>query len=74
MSLEEIESNALRLDPRSRARLAGKLLESLEALSPEENAQVWTEEAIRRDSELESDSTQARRAGDVFRDARSRLG
>ena len=35
MSIEEIEAEALELDPKARARLAGKLLESLDALSDE---------------------------------------
>ena len=73
MSIEEIEARVLKLDPRSRARLAGRLLESLEALSPEERAQVWAEEAVRRDAELESDPSRARGSEDVFRDARARL-
>lgn len=73
MNREDIEARALGLDPRSRARLAGKLLESLETLSPEENAEIWAEEALRRDAELESDPGQARGADDVFREARARL-
>ena len=74
MSIDEIEARVLKLDPRSRARLAGKLLESLETLSPEENAQVWAEEARRRDAELEADPGKGRSAEDVYRDARTRLG
>jgi hypothetical protein len=70
MSVERIEEEALKLDPRSRARLAGKLLESLESLSDEENAQLWAEEAQRRDSEPD----EAFRPGvDVVRDARAKL-
>lgn len=73
MTIEEIEAQALRLDPKARARLAGKLLESLEDLSKEENAQLWAEEAQRRDTELDSDPGAGRPATDVLRDARSRL-
>ena len=53
MSVEEIEAQALKLGPKARARLAGKLLESLEDLSDEENEQLWAEEAERRDAELD---------------------
>ncbi|MGH7151284.1 MAG: addiction module protein [Planctomycetota bacterium] len=74
MSIEEFEARALKLDPRSRARLAGRLLESLETLSPAENAQVWAEEALRRDAELRSDPSRARRGREVFRAARARFG
>jgi hypothetical protein len=74
MTIEEFEAQVLRLDAQSRARLAGKLLESLEMVSPEENAPVWAEEARRRDAELESDPGKARSADQVYRDARARLG
>jgi hypothetical protein len=73
MSIEEIEAEALKLDPKARARLAGKLLESLETLSEKEATQVWAQEAQRRDAELDADPGAARQADDVFRTARSRL-
>jgi len=47
MSIEEIEVEALKLPPDDRARLAEKLLQSLENLSDEENARLWAEEAER---------------------------
>ena len=37
MTIGEIESEALRLNPSDRARLAERLLDSLESLSEEEN-------------------------------------
>jgi hypothetical protein len=69
MSIEELETEAMKLDPKARARLAGKLLESLENLSEEENQRLWGEEARRRDS----DRGGGRSAGEVLRDARDRL-
>ena len=51
MSIEEIEAEALKLDPQARARLAEKLLESLETLSDQENERLWAEEADRRDAD-----------------------
>lgn len=74
MNLAEIEAEALKLDPASRARLAEKLLESLETLSEQENQQVWLDEAARRDADLEADPSKGRPAEGVFRDARARLG
>jgi hypothetical protein len=71
MSTEELESEALKLSPRDRARLAERLLESLESLTAEENERLWAEEAERRDARW--DSKAARPAADVLREARSRL-
>ena len=73
MSINNIEAEALRLDPKARARLARKLLESLETLSEEENERLWAEEADRRDAAWGSESEAGRPAPDVLRDARAKL-
>ena len=73
MSVEELESEVLKLNSSSRARLAEKLLRSLEDLSEEENERLWSEEALRRHAEMDSDAVKARPGKEVFRDARSRL-
>ncbi len=73
MKIEDLEVAALRLDPKSRARLAERLLESLESLSPEENARIWAEEAQRRADALEAGTLSSRPADDVFREARARI-
>jgi Putative addiction module component len=73
MNLEELETEALKLSPDLRARLAEKLLHSLEALSDAENERLWAEEALRRHDELERGAAEVRSAEHVFRDARSRL-
>jgi hypothetical protein len=73
MRIEELESEALKLDASGRARLAGKLLRSLEALSEAENEKLWAEEALRRHQEMEKGVAIGRPAEDVFRDARARL-
>jgi hypothetical protein len=49
------------------------LLESLESLSPEENARIWAEEAQRRADALEAGTLSSRPADDVFREARARI-
>lgn len=73
MSIEELEAAALQLDAKARARLAGRLLESLDELTPEENARLWAEEAERRSTALDTGSLTARPAEDVFRDARAQI-
>jgi len=73
MTTEQVESEALKLEPKARAELAEKLLRSLEDLSEEEIEQLWVKEAIRRNAELDSGSASMRDAEDVFRDARARF-
>lgn len=73
MSSEELEAEALKLTPQARAKLAGKLLESLEGLPEKENQQLWAEEALRRDVDLDEAPDKARPADVVFREARGKL-
>ena len=73
MTVEQVETEALKLDPEARAKLAEKLLRSLDDLSEEDIEQLWAEEAVRRDAEIDSGEASMRDAEDVFRDARSRL-
>ncbi|HEY6292105.1 MAG TPA: addiction module protein [Terriglobia bacterium] len=73
MSVEELENEALKLESRERARLAEKLLSSLETLSPAEAERLWAEEALRRLEELEQGKATSRPASAVLGDARSRL-
>jgi hypothetical protein len=73
MSLEKLEAEALKLDPKARARLAGKLLDSLENLSEEENARLWAEEAQRRQAEMDTHPGSGCSAEEAFRDARAKL-
>ena len=76
MSMEtaaEIEAVALKLSPRARARLAERLLHSLESLSEQENKALWIEEAQRRNQELDAESAVMRPSEEVFREVRSSL-
>lgn len=73
MTTEQVENEALKLDPEARAELAEKLLRSLEELSDEDIERLWAEEAVRRDAELDSGTASMRDADDVFRDARARI-
>lgn len=73
MTIQQIEVELLKLDVQSRARLAEKLLMSLEELSDAENERLWAEEASRRHEELAKGSTIGRSATEVIRDARIAL-
>jgi hypothetical protein len=73
MTLEDIAAEALKLNADARAKLAGKLLRSLETLSDAEIEHLWAEEALRRNEEMEKGAATGRAAEDVIRDARSRI-
>ena len=73
MSIDEIEATVLQLSPSDRARLAERLLESLDQPSDEENEKLWAEEAIRRDHQWDEDPTSGRDAAEVMRDALANL-
>lgn len=76
MNIQELEVEALKLDPKSRAKLAGKLLNSLEGieeLPEEEVTPLWAEEARRRDADMDADPDSELPAEDVFREVRSSL-
>ena len=73
MSIDEIEAAILKLGPRDRARLAEKLLESLEQLSPEEDEMLWAQEAMRRNEEWDLCLATPRPSADVLRDAYANL-
>lgn len=51
---QEIESSALSLNNKDRARLASRLLNSLEKRKESHIEKAWIDEAIRRKSEIES--------------------
>ncbi len=73
MGIEELETEVLKLDPRTRARLAERLLQSLETLSDTENEKLWADEAARRLEELETGTVAARPVDEVLRNARTQL-
>ena len=73
-SLPEIEKNALQLSAEDRARLAVRLLSSLEQTteSPEEIEKLWIAEAERRFQELRDGVVQGIPARDVFAELRNK--
>lgn len=73
MNVIDLGFEVLKLSPKDRARLAQRLLESLDTLSEPEIESLWLEEAERRDQALDADPSRAIPADEVLREARSRL-
>jgi Putative addiction module component len=73
MRIEDLEAEALKLDPKGRARLAERLLKSLDNLGPDENDRIWAEEAQRRANAQDAGMLSSRPAADVLRGARARI-
>lgn len=74
MSIEELEAEALRLDPETRAHLARVLLASLDGTSAAEIERLWLDEAVARDDELNRGAARAYPADEVLARARARRG
>lgn len=72
MSVEELKAEALRLSPEARAYLARELLASLDAMSEGEIEELWIDESIRRDEELDNGTARAYPADEVLVRARAR--
>jgi putative addiction module component (TIGR02574 family) len=73
MDPQTVEQEALLLPQEDRAKLAQKLLLSLDTLSEEESKQAWLVEADRRARELDNGNVQPISAEEVRRKARSLL-
>jgi hypothetical protein len=74
MSIDEIKTEALKLNPATRARLARDLLASLDTLEAADLEQLWLDEAVRRDDELDQGAAHLQPADEVLARARARLG
>ena len=73
MTIIDLESEVLKLAPKERARIAQRLLESLDTLSEQEIESLWLDEAERRDRALDTDPSRTIPASEVLLEARSRL-
>ncbi len=71
--LEEVLRKALALDIQDRARLAERLLASLDELSEDEAEHLWAEEAERRLKEYRAGRAKAVSAEEVHRRAQRLL-
>ena len=74
MTIDELMREALQLDPSTRAGFARELLNSLESLTDGEVEQLWVEEAVRRDAELDAGVAGTVSAEDALARARARRG
>jgi hypothetical protein len=72
MSIEELKDEALRLGPEGRAYLARELLASLDDMSESEIEELWMQEAVSRDEELDKGSARSYPVDAVFTRARAR--
>lgn len=69
----QIESKALKLPPRERARLAERLISSLDDEADVDAEELWIREGERRLDELHAGRVKGRSAAGVFRRARATL-
>ena len=73
MTVQHIEKQLMKLDANSRAKLASKLLSSLDELSEEENEKLWAQEAFRRHEDLVQGKAKSRSADVALKSARAQL-
>ena len=73
MTVQRIEKQLLKLDANSRAKLASRLLSSLDELSEDENERLWAQEALSRHEDLMRGKAKSRLADAVLKSARTRL-
>jgi putative addiction module component (TIGR02574 family) len=69
----ELESKALKLSRRARARLAQRLISSLDHRADTDTEELWLEEAARRLGELKSGKVAGIPAEKVIKKARAAL-
>lgn len=73
MNDEQLEAEVMKLGLEARARLAEKLILSLDAPSDEENLRLWVAEAERRLRDLREGRATEIPAEEVFRRARQAI-
>jgi putative addiction module component (TIGR02574 family) len=71
--VRQIESKALKLSPRERARLVERLISSLDDAVDVDAEAAWVREAERRLDELRTGKVKGKTAASVFRKARAAL-
>jgi len=72
-AFEEVMSNAMKLSPRERVRLAQRLVASLDEQSDAGVEPLWAAEAARRLEELRTGRVQGIASAEAFRKAREAL-
>lgn len=69
----DIEKQLMKLTVKDRAKLANKLLKSLENLSDVENETLWAEEAMKRHEEIVKGKAKSIKADLVFKQGKAKL-
>ena len=70
----KLEEQAQELSPKDRARLALRLIESLDQGMDEDADELWLDEAERRLADYDAGRTEARSADEVFDEIEKKLG
>jgi putative addiction module component (TIGR02574 family) len=73
MTLRLLEKEVLELPPRSRVRLAERIIESIDDYADPASEAAWDDEIERRVKEIQSGAEKGIPAGDVMKDARRAL-
>ncbi len=73
MTLRVLEKEVLQLPPRSRVRLAERIIESIDDYADRQLEEAWTAEIGRRVKEIESGTEKGIPAEQVMKDARRAL-
>lgn len=73
MNTEQLEAEIMKLSLDARAKLAERIILSLDAPSDEENLQLWVQEAERRLKDLREGKAKEIPAEDVFQRARAAI-
>ena len=73
MNAEQLEAEIMKLSLDARARLAERIILSLDAPSDEENLWLWVQEAERRLKDLREGKAKEVPAEEVFRKARAAI-
>jgi putative addiction module component (TIGR02574 family) len=74
MTVEQIEAEVLKLPEQARVELLDRLIRSLAEIAAMEPAvaEAWTQEAIRRDADMESGHVAGIPAEEVFEELRNK--
>jgi putative addiction module component (TIGR02574 family) len=73
MTLRVLEKEVLELPPRSRVRLAERIIESIDDYADPDLEAAWDDEIAKRVKEIQSGSEKGIPAGEVMRAARRAL-
>jgi putative addiction module component (TIGR02574 family) len=73
MTLRVLEKEVLELSPRSRVRLAEKIIESIDDYADAQLAEAWGRETERRVKEIETGAEEGISAARVMKEARRAL-